>query len=457
MKRKLSDRRAAHVVCAALFFFIAIRAPAQQLTPHLIHLGEGRTITLNLPASLVIDVAAQGLRRVRFMAVSPDHRIFVTDMYNRADNSLGKVYILEGWNPSTHTFARTITYLDHLRNPNNLAFYTEPAHDGVPAQSWLYLPVTDRLVRYRYSAGDSAPTGPPEVLARYPDYGLNYKYGGWHLTRTVAFATFGDETKLFISVGSSCDACQEKEPVRASLQRMDPDGKHQVIIAKGLRNAVGLAFFPTLEGGALFATNMGADHLGDAEPEDTFFELDSGDNTGPMRSVHTADAASPAAEGVTIPPVDYGWPTCYFANGLPHPDTLISSPKSADHIFPPPPAGPPPAQADCSKVPAAYTTFAAHSSPLGLDYFDSASNPILHDSFLVALHGASHPKIGTGYRVVRFTPASRKPEDFITGFLVIQAGKPTVKGRPCSLLRTGPDTFLLTDDLDGVIYSIHPR
>jgi hypothetical protein len=65
--------------------------------------------------------------------------------------------------------------------------------------------------------------------------------------------------------------------------------------------------------------------------------------------------------------------------------------------------------------------------------------------------------VGTGYRVVRFTPANRKPQDFLTGFLITEAGKPVVKGRPCGLLRTGPDTFLLTDDLDGVIYSIHPK
>ncbi|HEV2620039.1 MAG TPA: hypothetical protein VGU23_08905 [Acidobacteriaceae bacterium] len=390
-----------------------------------------------MPASLDIDVAAQGLQRVRFFAVSPDHRVFVTDMHSLEDNSLGRVYILDGWNERTHTFARTITYLDHLRNPNNVAFYT----DRSTQQSWIYIPLTDRLVRYRYSPGDDAPTGPPEVLAHYPDYGLNYKYGGWHLTRTVAFAQLHGRTELFVSVGSSCNACAEKEPVRASLQQMNPDGTEQTRVAEGLRNAVGLAFFPTFDGGSLFATNQGVDHLGDQAPEETLFEFDSNDHAGPV----TAAAAA-----------NYGWPTCYFADGTVHADPLISAPKPADHIFPPPPAGPPPAQFDCAKVPVAYTTFAAHSSPLGLEYFDG-NNSILQDSFLVALHGAGHPKIGAGYRVVRFTPGDRGAKDFITGFLVREGGKPIVKGRPCGLLRTGPDSFLLTDDLDGVVYSIHPK
>src|ERR1700712_5255752 len=114
----------------------------QPLTPHAIHLASGRSLTLNLPADFTINVALEGLRRVRFMTKSPDNRIFVTDMDSLADNSKGAVYILDGWNEATHTFARKITYLSGLRNPNNIAFYTDPA-----GQSWLYLPLTDKLVR----------------------------------------------------------------------------------------------------------------------------------------------------------------------------------------------------------------------------------------------------------------------------------------------------------------------
>ena len=116
----------------------------------------------------------------------------------------------------------------------------------------------------------------------------------------------------------------------------------------------------------------------------------------------------------------------------------------------------PAALKSCDKVPPAYTTFAAHSSPLGFAYF-GAQDSNLADSFLVALHGASHPGIGTGYRVVRFTPGDRKPRDFITGFLMITSGRPVVHGRPCGILRLDRDTFLLSDDYLGVIYYVHPR
>jgi glucose/arabinose dehydrogenase len=406
---------------------IGLAANAQTaLKPHVLHLASGKNMTLSLPADFDINVAAQGMHRVRFMAKSPDGRIFATDMDSLADNTQGSIYILTGWNSSTHTFASRTTYLTNLRNPNNVAFYTDPS-----GQAWLYTALTDRLLRYKYKAGDNAPTSAPEVLAHYPDYGLNYKYGGWHLTRTVTFANLHGHTSLYVTVGSSCNACLEKEPIRASLSVMDPDGKNQQIIAQGLRNAVDMDFVPSIDDGALFATNMGDDHLGDQAPEDTFFELDS--------NRHPVSAGS-----------NYGWPTCYFEHGVVHEDPVVSHADLNKNVFPP--VGTTPPQFDCAKVPVAYTTFIPHSSPLGVAFFDGA-NHALNNTFLVALHGAGKPHIGTGYRVVRFTPTSRHPQNFLMGFLV----KGKVTGRPCGIFQTGPDSFLVTDDVNGVIYSIHPK
>jgi glucose/arabinose dehydrogenase len=437
-------------------------------TPHTLTYAPGKQITLNLPSQFDISVAATGLKRIRFFAKSPDGRIFVTSMHDISDNRFGSVFILGGWDEKTHRFTRITRYLDHLRNPNNLTFWTDPA----TGQNWLYLPLTDRLVRYKYNAGDTRPGSAPETLIRFPDYGLHYKYGGWHLTRTVAVVELQGSTRIFVSVGSSCNYCQEDEVLRASLVSMDPDGKNQRLEAKGLRNAVDVHQVPQL-GGAVFATNMGDDHLGDRLPEDTFFQL---------------------APNATAPP-NYGWPTCYFANGKPVLDTTLlpslenarilgktaEKPGGPDSVYgeqkgvaaagtnlaaggghehqPDPNANlgkaPEPLKS-CEAVPQAYTTFAAHSSPLGFAWF-GAEDPNLAGSFLVALHGASHPRIGTGYRVVRFTPEARKPRDFITGFLTIQDGKPIVHGRPCGILRLERDTFLLSDDYLGLIYFVHPH
>jgi glucose/arabinose dehydrogenase len=451
------------VALAWILFCAVSNATAQ--APHTLRYAPGRSITLSLPAGFDINIAASGLRRVRFLTRSPDGRIFATGMYDLDDNRQGSIFILEGWNPQTHSFTHITHYLDHLRNPNNIAFRT----DSATHQSWLYLPLTDKLVRYRYDAGDDAPSSPPETLIRFPDYGLSYKYGGWHLTRTVAIVTAHGAARVVVAAGSSCNYCQEREVLRAAIVSMEPDGRNPVLIAQGMRNAVDLHAVPALGNDALFATNMGDDHLGDKLPEDTFFQ------------VSTRLGA----------PRNYGWPTCYFAKGKPvHDVTPLPSITDPAKVAPVPSSGgdsvygrqkgvaaagtnltagggrmrgpdpnaalgsAPAPLASCEQVPPAYTTFAAHSSPLGFAYFDQ-ENVLLRDTFLVALHGASHAHIGTGYRVVSFTPQDRRPRDFITGFLTFDHGRPRVHGRPCGILRIGPDSFLLTDDYLGLIYFIH--
>ncbi len=478
---------------AAVLLLSCLVADAQTpgLMAHTLRYAPGKSITLSLPASLEIAVAASGLHRVRFLAEAPDGRIFATGMWNLADNTRGAVFILSGLDARTHRFKHVATYLDHLRNPNNLAFWTDPA----TGRSWLYLPLTDRLERFPFRAGDTHPSGPAETLIRFPDYGLNYKYGGWHLTRTVAIATLHGRTRVYVAAGSSCDYCREREVIRAAVTAMDVDGTHQQLVAQGLRNAVDLRFVPELDAGALFATNMGDDHLGTGEPEDTFFELDSNAHPGPL----AGPIAEPLASAAPGQVANYGWPTCYFAGGkaeldttplpsMPPPgDPATESERPADAgdtsygaqpgmqpqgtLLPAggngnlhSPADPnanlgsvPAPLTDCANVPPTYDAFPAHSSPLGLAYFGPRS-AVLGGSFLVALHGASHPSIGTGYRVVRFSPGHRTPEPFVTGFLTPGAdGKPAVHGRPCGLLSLGSDRFLLTDDKLGLVYLVYPR
>jgi glucose/arabinose dehydrogenase len=367
-----------------------------KLTPHKITLASGKVFDLYLPEGFDITIAAEGLKRLRFMARSPDKRIFVTDMYNRADNTRGKVLILEGFDQKTGRFAKVTPFLGGLRNPNSVTFYTDAA-----GKHWFYLALTDKLVRYPHTSGETSPSGAPEVVATFPDYGLNYKYGGWHLTRTIAF---GPDGKLYVSVGSSCNACIEKEPIRATISRMDPDGKNSRILASGIRNAVGLKWVA----GKLYATDMGADHLGDDRPEDTMYAIQDGQN--------------------------YGWPYCYQYRSR-----MFSDPQFVGQGAAP----------DCSRIPLGYG-FTAHSSPLGLEYFDStASDARLKDHFLVALHGSSKRGLARGYRVCSVSGAAA-PQDFITGFI---KGS-TIYGRPADILRTGPDAFLLTDDYSGAVYYI---
>ncbi|HEV7799339.1 MAG TPA: hypothetical protein VGO73_14370 [Pyrinomonadaceae bacterium] len=404
-------------VCAAFLTseargVAATKARALKLVPNHISLANGKSFDLNLPEGFAVSVAAQGLKRVRFMAKSPDERIFVTDMYNLADNSKGVVYILDEFNPAGDSFKKVTTYLKGLRNPNSIAFYTDTT-----GTHWFYLALTYRLLRYKYNAGENTPGSQPEVLATFPDYGLSYKYGGWHLTRTIAIGANG---KIYVSVGSSCNACEEKEEVRASILEMDPDGKNQRYFARGLRNAVGLRWMKD----RLLATNMGPDHLGDHKPADTMYAV-------------TAET-------------NYGWPYCY---------------QSGAARFEDPKFNPRGKKLNCRNVPLAFAAFDAHSSPLGFEFFDSLDmgpvsksgyGGLLRDSFLVALHGSTKKSLGRGYRVVRLQenrqPADQ-PEDFIDGFLT--AGK--INGRPVDIMSFGAAGFLLTDDYAGVVYYVYEK
>jgi glucose/arabinose dehydrogenase len=380
--------------------------PEIKLTSHVVHLKGKSVFALRLPPGSTIVPAAEGLQRVRFMAKSPDGRIFVSTMHDLSDNSEGAVYILDGFDEQLGRFARVIPYLSNLHNPNSIAFYKD-----AQGQDWFYMALTDRLVRYKFVGGEERPTSRPEVLATYPADGLSYKYGGWHLTRTIAF---GPGDKLYITVGSSCNACDEKEEIRATLSVMDVEGKNQHIVARGLRNAVGMRFV----GGNLFLTNMGADHLGDNEPDDPMFSINAG-------ALH---------EGR----LDYGWPHCYYSGGEAKTDARL-------------PAGP--TRTGCQTAPDAFAFFGAHSSPLGLDYFGVDSTaPLLKDHFLVALHGASNKKLSRGYRVVTVDDHGQV-QDFITGFI----DRGVVRGRPCDILKLNENSFLLSDDTANVVYYVHAK
>ncbi len=388
-------------ILSILFFNLlcsmVVLAEQPKLIPHSISLKNGSHFSLNLPSNYEIIPAAEGLKRVRFFAKAPDGRMFVTDMYDLSDNKKGTVYILDEWNATTGKFGKVISYMTGLKNPNSVQFYTD-----TNGQDWLYIAETHQLTRQKFNKGEIKPTSTAEILATFPDYGLSYKYGGWHLTRTIAV---GGNGKIYVSVGSSCNACVEKEKVRASVLEMNPDGSEQRIYATGLRNAVGLKWI----GKFLFATNQGSDHLGKNKPDETFYALKRN--------------------------ADYGWPSCYSANGK-----VFADPKFKR-------------ASGCKNVPSPYSYFPSHSSALGFDYFDdSNTDDTIKNAFLVALHGSTDENIGHGYKIA-IMRKGQKLETFMDGFLV---GK-KVNGRPADIYCIDENSFYFSDDRAGVIYYVRKK
>lgn len=365
------------------------------LTATGVRLAKSNAFDLLIPEGYELRVAAEGMDRSRFITPTPDGRVFITDMHDLTDNMKGRVYILSGWNEDSARFAKRQVYLEGLRNPNQVGFYS------TATDTFLYVATTNNLFRYPFHAGDTLPNAEPTVIDTFPNYGLNYKYGGWHLTRSLAFQ--GD--KLYVSIGSSCNACIEKEDVRATVLEMDPDGRNQRIYASGLRNAVGLKWIM----GDLFATDMGSDQFGTEAPEDKLH--------------HVVDGGF------------YGWPYFYQSGSEVVMDTVFAKP----HMRLRPPE-------------AAYAALGAHTAPLGFDLFTGFSDDRLKNSFVVALHGSSVVKMGKGYAIVRVRPGY-PPEKVVDGFL--QNGERY--GRPCDVRMRDADSFWFTDDLNGVLYLVRKK
>jgi len=374
---------------------------AIELEQQPIHLQKGVDLNLSVPKGYKIDIAFEGLRRLRFLTKSPDGRLFATDMFNTSDNKRGRVYIFEDWDSAGAQFKRVLTYKDSLHNPNQVAFYK----DG--DQDYIYISETGVLTRWPYHAGDTTVSGRPDTIATFPDYGLSYKYGGWHLTRSLAF----HKEKLYVSVGSSCNACIEKEDVRASIVEMNPDGSgKQLLYATGLRNSVGMQWV----GDKLWVTSMGRDLLGPDKPEDLFQQVEQGGF--------------------------YGWPYYFQYQDSLYADTAMQRMAREQKLTIP------------AKPSVAWCGFKAHSAPLGFAWFRGFSDSLLNDHALVCLHGSTTVSRQRGNAIVRITrQGSYAP--VVDGFL---SGRTSAdrKGRPCDVLQQDNRSFFFTDDLNGVLYYV---
>lgn len=245
--------------------------------------------------------------------------------------------------------------------------------------------------------------GPMEKIADLPGT------GGGHSTRTLEF---GPDNRLYVSIGSSCNVCNEEDSRRAKIFSMKPDGSDLKEYARGLRNTV---FFTwSYVDGTMWGADMGRDLLGDNLPPDEINILSEGRN--------------------------YGWPNCYGKNihdTVFDKNTYIRNPCME------------PFEA------ASYIDVPAHSAPLGLVFVPEEGWPEEYwYDLLVSYHGSWNRSEPTGYKIVRMKLDAQGnysgAEDFITGF--IQNGK--VSGRPVGLLIQPGGTMYITDDHAGVIYKL---
>ena len=109
----------------------------------------------------------------------------------------------------------------------------------------LYIAEEARILRVGFDAQARKVTGTPEtILPELP-------HGGDHFTRTIKK---GPDGFFYLTIGSSCNVCIEKNPGRAAMVRFKP-GEPPRLFASGLRNTVGFDWQP----GCLLYTSDAAD------------------------------------------------------------------------------------------------------------------------------------------------------------------------------------------------------
>lgn len=290
---------------------------------------------------------------------------------------------------------RSVTVVSGQRLPHGIAFY----------EGNLYVANEDAVVRYDWDESQLKATN-PQKIATLPA-------GRGHSTRSLVFG----DGKLYVSVGSSCNVCVEKDPARASVLQMNPDGSGSHVFARGLRNAVGLTWNDKT--GTVWAADNGSDNLGDNLPPEEI------DNLG-------KDGGN------------FGWPYCY---GDRVPDTKFGGD-----------------QARCQSTIPPRVEMQAHSAPLSLAFYDGTMFPAEYrGNLFVAFHGSWNRSIPTGYKVVRIRFDSNGnpvggPQDFITGWLPPGArNNNNVMGRPVGLLFAPDGSLYISDDGSGLIYHVTYR
>src|SRR5262245_50623869 len=165
------------------------------------------------PAGFVVEEFMSGFSRPRFMILGPSREILISDNVQN-----GAVYVLKDG-------AKT-AIIEKLDRPYGLALN----------QGWLYVAEPTSVKRYRYDAATMKVTTAGEEIISLAGMGTG------HNTRTLAFNRAG--TKLYLSVGSQSNVDLNEPAMRAAVHRFNPDGSGHETVATGLRNAVGLRFYP---------------------------------------------------------------------------------------------------------------------------------------------------------------------------------------------------------------------
>lgn len=373
----------------------SIKVPSNAGSPA-VTLGEEVTF-LNLPDGMKAYYYAKNIPGARVMEWDPKGRMLVSQTKE------GTISVLEDVD-NDGVAEKATSLIEKLDSPHGMAIICDSV--GNPP-CHLYVAEHDELSRYTYDAEEVKVSEYTKLID------LPKSVGDRHSTRTILH--HGDS--LLISIGSSCNVCEESDELRGKIISYNIETKETSEFATGLRNAVFMTKHPV--DGNIWLTEMGRDGLGDNVPPDEINVIDI-DFKG-------------------VP--NFGWPICYGANIHDtefDSKTYIRNPCMEPFEIPP------------------VVSLQAHVAPLGLSFIPEEGWPEnLWFDLLVVEHGSWNRSDPVGYKIEKIDLNSRGEfqgaADFITGWLTPKGEK---LGRPADIKVMPGGVIYISDDMSGLIYKV---
>jgi glucose/arabinose dehydrogenase len=338
-------------------------------------------VELKLPKGFVAEEFASGFGRPRFMVLGPNKEILLSDTVAN-----GSVYIL------TNNGKDRKKLLEGLDRPYGLAFWKD----------YLYVAEATSLKRYKYAA-QAMTAGAGEEIVAMKDLGKG------HITRTLLFSAKGD--KMYLAVGSSANVVVGDPPMRAAINRYNPDGTGHEVFASGIRNPVGLRFYPGTD--TVWTSAEERDGLGDDLVPDYFTHVQAGGF--------------------------YGWPYSYLGKTE---DPRITE-KRPDLV---------------EKAIVPDVILDPHCAVLDFIFYTGKQFPAEYrGGAFLANHGSSNRAKRLGYSISFVPFKNGKPSgparEFLTGWMA-GPDEREVWGRPVGLLQLPDGSLLISDDGGKMVWKI---
>ena len=275
-----------------------------------------------------------------------------------------------------------------LYRPNGLAF-----KDGV-----LYIAELSRISKVEKIEDNL--DNPPKPVVIYDDLPKDEAHG-WK------FLTIGPDDKLYFQVGAPCNICMPS-PAHAQIRRINLDGSGAEVVARGIRQIVGMDFSPITK--QLYFTENSRDWLSEDIPEEKLNRL-----TQPGKD-------------------NFGYPYCHQGNIA---DQEFGWGHSCDEFTKP------------------IALLGPHTAALGMRFYTGNTFPSEYrNAIFIARHGSWNrtKKIGGDIVVARLSEdgAVKSIEPFITGFIENN----NYVGRPADVEFVKDGSMLISDDFNGAVYRV---